>query len=265
MSALRKCSGKKTKDKTRVKKQKNNNSDLILKTGDFQVKIQSSNVEKDKIMPPNLLLSYLYHLNVEHSKYVTSGFNSKTFSPSLIINNVYEGFIELNEMEYSSIFLKSKEINKYFNHYEIDETIDHIVYDPANLIQYTEIKYTIIEGVKHITLQVTGSEHRVTLNDSEWSKFNALFGFFNQLLFWYKSISPAVLNYYNHYLKLCADKNQIYLGQHEFFTPPDIKNNEDNPIYPKINFNYFRLFHEIGFLCTENITIKILRKIYSSK
>lgn len=265
---------KKVKKPKKTKNQKNNNKDLISKCDEIQIKILPSKEETKKIGPPNLLLAYLYHLNVEHSKYVACGFNSKTFTPSLIINDACIGFVELNDMEYTSIFLKSKEINKYFNKYEAHESVDHIVYNPANLIQYIDIKYILIDDVKHITLQIIGDiekTHRVTLNEGEWIKFGELFGFFNQLIFWYKSISTSVIAYYNHYLKLCADKNQICLGPQEFYSLNDI-NNEDNPRYrtsasiqQQTNFNYFRLFQEIGFLCTENITLQILKKIYSSK
>lgn len=261
-------------------------SDLIMKNDKFEVKIISTDdneTKKVKITPPNLLLAYLYHLNAEHTKYITSGFHSKTLAPCLIVCDVGNSFIELNEMEYSSIFLKCDKINNYFNTYVSRETCNQIVYDPEYLsLQYTDIQFILINNVKHVTIQITGNtdfNNRMTLNDREWGVFSELFGFFNQLLYWHKSISAAVTTYYNHYLKLCADRNQIYLDQQEFFSLNDVinsnisnssSNSNDHPfgalsLYQQSNFNYFRLFQEIGFQCTENITIQILKKIYSSK
>lgn len=262
---------KKNENKQKKKKSKSDsvNSKILLKNEKIEVKIISSDDEEDKkikICPPNLLLSYLYHLNTEHTKYITSGFNAKTLTPYVIVTDVSNGFIELNEMEYNSIFLKSDNINGYFNTYADRDSYNQIVFDPELLLQCIDIKFNLINGVKHIIVQRCGNImdiHRVTLNENEWITLKDLFGFFNHLLFWYKNISQAVTAYYNHYLKMCSDNNQICLGHHEFFTLNDINNN--NPYLLQQNFNCFRLFHEIGLLCTENITIKILKKIYSSK
>lgn len=259
MSFIRNDERKKKKDK----KKKYDKNEIFAKNDNFQVKlILPEKTEKVKITPPKLLLSYLYHLNAMHSKYVTSGFNSKSFNHIIIIADVGNGFVELNEMEYSSLFLKSEKINHYFNKYDGDfETIEHIVYNPENLIQYIEIEYMQINNARHIQLQITGNQiesNRVLLNEVEWALLNELFTFFNQLIMWHKNICPSVTAYYNHYVKLCADKNQIYLGNKDFFALNEIMTVEDG-----INFNYYRLFYEIGFMCTENITIAILQKIYS--
>lgn len=262
MSFTRNDGRKKRKDKS-IKEKKFDKSEIFVKQNDnFQVKLILPKEEKVKINPPELLLSYLYHINMGHSKYVTSGFNSKTFNHSVIIADIGNGFVELNDMEYSSLFLKSEKINNYFNKYDGDfEAADHIVYNPENLIQYMDIEYMLINDAKHIQLQITGNtneSNRVLLNETEWSQFNELFGFFNQLILWHKNITPSVTAYYNHYVKLCADKNQIYLGNNDFFTLNEIMISDDEK-----NFNYYRLFHEIGLMCIENITIAILQKIYS--
>lgn len=148
---------------------------------------------------------------------------------------------------------------------------EQMVIDPACL-RHMEIKYSTINDEKRVILQRTGNTqdaYRFELNESEWLCFSELFVFLNQLMFWYKKTLNAMKTYYSHYLKICCENNRVYLGPFEFFSPNDVTTTQlytpaIQPPQQQQTFNFFRLFHEIGFLCRENIMQEVLKKIYST-
>lgn len=118
------------------------------------------------------------------------------------------------------------------------------------------------DGGRSVVLQRIGNTdvvHKIKLTEAEWMRMYDLMLFFNALTLWYKASANDVKTYYTHYLKQCTDTNRICLTTHEFFTPNDIP----NQFYVASNFNYTRLFYEIGIFCRHVILDTCIQKLYS--
>lgn len=244
-------------DKNKVEKEDQQNKNL---ENDDTVPNQTQEVKnkQNSINVSPLLLAYTYQINNECSKLVSVGFETGSFQPAILFQNVNKSFLQLNVFEYINIFLYANEIQSFFNETNSLNVNNH----------YITIKSVIVKKVKHLIIkkkfnEKNSSNQKIILKSEEWDILLRLFNFFDVLIFWYRSTAQNVFQYYKHYLQLCCEKNLRQLTTEYFFTP-----NESNNVQPishlygsTVMFNYSRLFHEIPIICFNRLTQDIFNNL----
>lgn len=220
---------------------------------------------------PDLLLAYFYNLRSDCLKNIGFGYNSKTFEPVIILHHIGHAVLELSALEFTSIFLQADSIQSFFNPFMVSSAnatttgAAAIYSEPPN--RYMNVEFQTACDGNRIVLQRVGNRQPIfvfTLEEIEWIRVFELLQFFNPLIFWYKSTLHAVKTYYQHYVKLCTDCNTVCLTAQQFFSPNDIPSNQTYTSPQSPSFNYSRLFHEIGFMCRQDIVDQVLSKLYTS-
>lgn len=223
---------------------------------------------------PDLLLAYFYHLRSDCTKYIAFGYNSKTFEPTIILHHIGNTILQLSALEFTSIFLQADSIQSFFNPFLLTTTtttgatqLDNQPHHQEPPNRYMHVEFQTTDDANRIIIQRLGNTQNIfvfTLEESEWIRIYELLPFFNPLIFWYKSTLHSVKTYYDHYIKLCTDCNTVCLTVQQFFSPNDIPANQNYTSPQSPSFNYSRLFHEISFMCRQDIVDNVLTNLYTS-
>lgn len=187
---------------------------------------------KATIEVPDLLLSYTYFLNSNHSCHLSIGYDTTNFNLKIILfkNNMFHTFYW---NDWSILYGNSGTIEKYlFNN------------NVANLI---ELPY--IEGGTHFKMTTRGvkkclislqNNKKIVLDVLECIKLLSLMPYMNSIATWYNTTHNEILSYYNRYLQICIDNNILKLLPHHFFITGDLIQNFCNGS---------RIFNELPVLC----------------
>ncbi len=207
---------------------------------------------------PRLLLQYSYFLDARHVKLVSIGYNNDTFTPTILFHHVGKSYIELNAIDWMSIFLNIDNINKYYftvtskeNGEQNDSmkkpnTIKFMTTENFSITPCMEqtSSLTTLLFQQHCQQQQQEQIRIFTLDHTEWLRLHELMDFFNTLIFYYKSTVDNVKHYYNEYVKKCVEYNKLKLIGVDFFTPQHINH---------YSYNYSRLFYETPIICHDKL------------
>lgn len=199
---------------------------------------------------PNLLLNYTYALNLTHTKFVCIGFDASTFEEKIILNDTHNGYIELNCLDWYSIFLKLQKINKFVHQMVTTEASCKI---QNKIIVSNRINLQIIKDNNECIYVAISKNHNdqrqiIVLNYLEYTNLYTLSEYLHMIVSYNRTASSLISAYFERYVKKCVELNTTVLMPQHFFTP-------DNYIGHNI-LNYSRLFYEFSFLC--------LLKIYNA-
>lgn len=216
-----------------------------MATTNSQTKKQyKSNMNRNCKIVPNLLLNYTYALNPQHTKFISTGFDASTFEEKIILNDTYNGFIELNCLDWYSIFVKLQKINGLVHHVISTEASCKI----QNKINISNnIKLQIMKDDNMCVNIVIHKYHQnqkqiIALNYLEYTNFYALSEFLHLVITYNRSASPSITAYFQSYMKKCEELNMCILSPQHYFLPPT--NYIDHN-----TINYSRLWYEFSFLC----------------
>lgn len=192
---------------------------------------------------PNLLLNYTYALNLSHTKFICTGFDSSTFEEKLILNDALNDFIELTCLDWYSIFVKLKKINEIVHKVVIAEPSCK---SHSKIFVSKKINFQITKDVDTCVKIVIQKHHethkqKIDFNYLEYTNFYALSEFIHLVITYNRSASSSISAYFQAYVKKCEELDTCALTSHHFFTPA---NHMDQNI-----INYSRLFYEFSFLC----------------
>lgn len=184
--------------------------------------------------PKQQLLAYTYFINGEISKYISVGYDTNTFQPSVTIHHIGESSITLTSMEWMIMFVYIDQIKTY-----LDRTWTIIDGHNTGIIQVTK-EFTIEQhnALSDWVWFKKDDLNQITINGEEFSQIEHLADFFNTIIYRLKLSSELVKNYYNDYVDKCAMFGTECLSSSQYFVPAIEK-----------NFNYNKLFIEIGIVC----------------
>lgn len=177
-----------------------------------------------------LLLSYTYFINADHSKYISVGYSVDNFTPCVIVNYIGIAKIKLVLLEWLNIFLlKNEDISSFFSSCGSKKPKNSIKTLKNTKIQFDAAsKSVIINGL--------------AINHEEWTLMLQMTDYIQSVLYWCRQSTREVSSYYNEYVKRCCEQNVYSLDATHFFS--DISS---------IKCNYTRLFWEIPILCREKL------------
>lgn len=183
-------------------------------------------------MVPDLLLSYTYFLNYNHSCHLSVGYDVTDFTFKIILfkNNMFHTLLW---DDWSLLFGNSSVIQDHFNS----------KYGP-NLVELPKLngnslfKITVRNNEK--CLMSVQYNKKIVLDAIEWRKLFVLMPFIHSIATWYSITWKEIETFYKRYLETCIKKNVLILQPHEFFIT-----GEQYHAY----FNQSRMFNELPVLC----------------
>lgn len=187
---------------------------------------------KSNLVVPNLLLSYTYFLNDNHSCHISIGYdvNDFTFKIILFKNNMFHTLLW---DDWRLLFGNSMIIQNHINS----------TYEP-NLVELPKLngnslfKITVRNNEK--CLMSVQYNKKIVLNDIEWRNLYLLMPFINSIATWYSITWNEIQIFYNRYLETCIKRNVLVLQPNEFYEA-----GEKYHTY----FNESRIFNELPVLC----------------
>lgn len=190
---------------------------------------------------PDLLLSYTYFLNANHSSHISVGYDNQNFTMKIIIykNNVYE---ELGWENWFVLFLNKETIQ---NHFEDLYGVDFVELPKVNGLNTLKLSFRNNEKC----LIIIQNKKKIVLFKNEWWKLYGLSSFFHSIVYWYLNNWSQIETFYYRYLNKCIEKNTFKLQSHEFFVGDETLT----------SFNVSRLFYELPVISRK----KLLDDIYS--
>lgn len=205
---------------------------------------QSKCTKFNKLLPPELLLSYTYFLNAEHTCYITIGYDVESFELRIIMlkDKVFQiwtfcqwDYLMQNAAQIQCLFQCEPDNgadNKNDNYFvKTSRSNSDELY--IKLKKHKETKFLIL---------FNGSSE-IVLYSSEWAKFFALSWFLNTIVNWYSATWPEIQHYYNAYSAKCNIMQLNELPSNEFFVLAETQS----------YCNFSRLFNEIPVLCANKI------------
>lgn len=201
--------------------------------------------EKKFVIVPELLLSYTYFLNDQHSCYICIGFDIETFKLKIILfkNTI---FLMLCYQDWKNITNNIELIKK---HFELGNyALENPVYgELPKAVGFCTIKLSQRNNEKCLTVvSGDGLKKIIIITQSEWEHLYELYPFLNSVISWYNKVESEVESYYNIYVSKCFEKKKIQLAYEDFFIP----NQAEGYNY----YNYSRLFSEIPILCKSKLS-----------
>ena len=177
-----------------------------------------------------LLLSYTYFINADHTKYISIGYSAETFAPCVIINYIGNAHTKLGLIEWLDVFMvKNEEISTFFKNCETSKC------RKIKTIKNSQILFDY--GTKSLIL------NNLAINHQEWILIQQMTDYIQSVLYWCKHLTRAVSSYYTEYVKRCVENNVYNLDATQFFT-------DETPL---IKFNFSRLFWEMPILCKNKL------------
>lgn len=187
-----------------------------------------------------LLLSYTYFINAEHTKYISIGFSVKTFTPCVIINYIGYAQTKLGLTEWLNIFMiKHEEISTFFKNCETSKC------RKIKTLKNSQIHFDYV--TKSLIL------NSLAINHEEWILMQQMTDYIQSVLYWCRYLTRAVSLYYDEYVKRCVENSVYSLDATHFFT--------DETSIIKCNFS--RLFWEMPILCKNKLFNDINISLYS--
>lgn len=228
--------------------------------GQKKLKESSSYNTSERMLPPELLLSYTYFLNPEHSCFVTVGYDIESFNIKIIIMKNLT-FQQWSFDDWNHLFKNALEIQKFFcctdndGHGEDNKGEGNkMLYDNYERKTNTHensgyydkcIKFKMIkQNKKRYIIFHNGDHHHseIKFMKNEWEILYALIEFLNSIISWCNMSWQEIKRYYDAYYEKCIFLQVNKLPFNEFFMMTNA-----------YTYNSSRLFNEVGILCSKKI------------
>lgn len=202
---------------------------------------KKKNKSKHENVVPELLLSYTYFLNAEHTSYISVGLDTNNFKMKIILfkNGIYHN---LQWEDWSLLYVNINVIQNHFNGYGVDFL--ELPKTPSDIIHYK-----LSSRITEKCLILTGDNKKVVIKLKEWMSLYNLMPFINSIVTWYIHTAHDVEIFYHQYLLKCIEVKSFKLEAQHFFIP------STSATYYQCN--YSRLYQEIPLLCQNKIIIDL--------
>lgn len=152
------------------------------------------------LLPPGLLLNYTYPLNQWFSKTLATGFDAETLEAVILINDIYNGFVNLSPIDWYALFVKIEKINeiiqKFVNMDNSDKNFkSNIVLSRDLAVQIVREENSLIKIV--IQKNVNGIKHSVTLDYMEYISLFSLAEFIHLVITYNRSAAPFISSFHH--------------------------------------------------------------------
>lgn len=193
--------------------------------------------KREHDIPATILLSNIYYLNPNNTKYILIGFSAvKDFKPLIVFchDNLYVEFIL---SDWITLTINQQLIESWFAKAEAKTS--------ANIgTKNINIKKTMKSNNPCLQInncQQPRANNNILLSPSEYSKCIEIDLFIQNVIKSFQSNWFAIEDYYNVYVHKCKAKNVLFLEDNDYFFA-------DNA-----NFDCYRLFKEITYLCKDKL------------
>lgn len=200
--------------------------------------------KKNNLMVPDLLLSYTYFLNNNHSCHLTIGYDVDDFTFRIILykNNMFHTLLweDWNLLFGNAVIIQ--------NHFNSEYGSNFLELPKSNGNSWFKIS---IRNNEKCLMSVQHNK-KLVLDTTEWNKLFMLMPYINSIATWYSITWQEIENFYHRYLQTCIKKQVLILQPHEFFMPGEQYHNF---------YNQSRMFNELPILCRSKLEDD-LRKNY---
>lgn len=193
-----------------------------------------------------LLLSYTYFLNENHTSYIMIGYDTEDFSCQVILykNNVFHCLcIETWKLLYANM----DTIETFFN-----EKFKMEFINLPHLEGGVQFKLSIRRDKKCMVLALHNK--KLVLDDVECLKLLTLMSYINSIATWYHITTKEIQNYYKRYKEICIDNGVWKLLPQHFFMTGESSHNF---------YNVSRIFNELPILCSNKLTSDLIGMCYN--
>ena len=170
--------------------------------------IVTDKISKDEIVVPELLLSYTYFLNDNHTSFLTIGYNVHDFKLQIIVykNKIC---ICLQIDDWIILYQNTETIDGFFNNKYLSN-----FYELPKSTTGIEFKLSVRKNLRQL---IISNKKKILLNDAEWKKLLSWIPYLTSIATWYDMTSLEIHNYYQQYLQLCIQNKVFSLFPQHFF------------------------------------------------
>lgn len=177
------------------------------------------------IAPKQLLLAYNYFFNENNLKYISIGFDTEDFKPTVILNHIGESYTRLDLVDWICIFIAKQQ--------DIDDAFISDIKENKKFNCARNMNIHFIAKLNALKIE------NITINNNEWQTLKLLNDYVQCVMFWCKQLTVDVKNYYKLYVEKCAEKYVYFLDMTEYFIPQQSAS----------RCNFSRMFYELPILC----------------
>lgn len=201
-----------------------------------------------KMLAPvkELLLSYTYFLNENHTSYIMIGYDTEDFSCQIILykNNVFHCLcIET----WKILFANMDTIETFFN-----EKVKMDFINLPHLENGVQFKLSIRRDKKCMILALNNK--KLMLDDVECYKLLSLMTYINSIATWYHMTTKEIRSYFERYKQICIENGVWKLLPQHFFMTGETNHNF---------YNVSRIFNELPVLCSNKLTNELIAMCYN--
>lgn len=166
---------------------------------------------------PWLLLNCNYSLNNDGTKFLLVGFNPKTSSIDVILNDLFHGQqVRVSPETWGDIAANADTAKSFFETWNGNGVVKF----RNNFGMKIGYKWRSNDE-KFVT--ISDSSSCVSFNYSEYLRLVLLSDYINSTIFWLNSISSSITDYVRHYKSICELKKKTsYLSVYDFYLPEKI-------------------------------------------
>lgn len=151
---------------------------------------------KNKNIAKNLLLSYIYFLNENHTCKICIGFDIENYKPMVIFHRIGKNIIEIEYQDWIEHY------TKYRNYYENTSLHRKGMF----------LKFGKVENKK-----------KFYINQEEYEYFINIVDLIQAVTKSYSYATPSLNEYITKYINKCITKNVNKLGQADFYIPMNLQ------------------------------------------
>lgn len=190
---------------------------------------------KSTLRVPELLLSYTYFLNSQHSCYLRVGYDTESFKLKIVLykNMIFQ---EWSFEDWNNLHRNTGTIQNYF---QSNDGVEIKNDDAAS-----SMTIRLLKRSRGKCIQFQNVAAKIKIFQSEWEELFVMMDFLNTVINWCSVIWHEIEQYYNIYYQKCIQLQVNRLSPNEFFIP----------IPSTFNYcNFSRLFNEIPVLCKNRL------------